>query len=156
VVDEARPEGGHEEPDGPLRGHPPVQPLPRPQQLRALRPGREAARHLHHRRGRAAQLGPGGRALHRHHGPSPRHRPQAAALPVRRAHLPRAHALGRALRLHVFGGRVLGQVRPRVGGRPLRRGLRGRDDGVALLIKGVLEERAKGGHARRQARRETR
>ena len=91
----------------------------------------------------AQEVGP----VHRHHGPPPRHRPAAAALPVRGAHLPGAHALGRPLRLHVFRRRVVGQVRARVGGRPLRRGLRGRDDGVAAAHQGCARG-ARQGRAR--------
>ncbi len=48
--------------DGASRPRAALQPVPRPQQLRPLRPRGEAARHLHHRRGRAPQLGPGSRA----------------------------------------------------------------------------------------------
>ena len=61
--------------DGPARAlRPPaaLQPLPRPEQLRAARPRGEEARHLHDRRRRAAQLGAGGRAVRRHHEPPPR------------------------------------------------------------------------------------
>ena len=59
----------------PGRG-PALQPVPRPRQLRPLRARREAARHLHHRRRRPAQLGAGGRPLRRHHQPPPRHGPR--------------------------------------------------------------------------------
>ena len=55
----------------------------------------------------AQQFGPVHRAA-----PSPRRgRPAAEALPLRRAHLPRAGELGRPLRLHLQRSRVVGQVR---------------------------------------------
>ncbi len=63
-------------------------------------------------------------------------RPHPPPLHLRRPHLPRARALGRPLRLHVLGGRLLGQVRAARGGRPLRRGLRRRDDGLAAPHEG--------------------
>ena len=98
--------------------------------------GREAPRDLHDRRRGAAQLGAGGRPVRRHHEPPPGRRPHAPALPVRGADLPRAGALGRPLGLHVLRGRLLGQVRAAVRGRPLRRGLRGRDHGLAAPHEG--------------------
>jgi hypothetical protein len=139
---------GHEEdlvprrrrPDGALRPRAPLQPVPRPEQLREVHPRGEAARDLHDRRRRPPQLGAGGGALHRHHQPPPRPRPRAHALHLRRAHLPRARPLGRPLRLHVLGGRVLGQVRPAGRGGALRGGVRGRDHGVAAARQGRLEE----------------
>ena len=63
-------------------------------------------------------------------------RPHAPALHLRRAHLPRARALGRPLGLHVLRGGLVGQVRAAVRGRPLRRGLRRRDDRLAAAHEG--------------------
>jgi hypothetical protein len=91
----------------------------------------EEARHLHHRRRRAAQLGAAGRAVLRHRRAPARRRAARRALLVRRTHLPRARALGRAQRVHVLRGRELGEVRPCERGRPLRRGVFGRDGRLA-------------------------
>ena len=88
-----------------------LQPVPRSPELRQARADQEAARHLHHRRRRAAQLGAAGRALLRHRAAPARRRDGAPALHLRRPHLPGARALGRPLRLHLLGGRELGEVR---------------------------------------------
>jgi deoxyhypusine synthase len=101
---------------------------------------KEAPRHLHDRRRRAAQLGAAGRARSTTSWGTASASSSSTRASLRRAHLPRARALGRPVRLHVFRGRELGQVRLPQGGRQVRRGVRGRDVAWPLLIKGVLEE----------------
>ena len=63
----ARPRPGDLQPaPGPPDGsHPPLRSVPRPGRLRRAHPTARDARHLHHRRGRAAQLGAAGRPLPR-------------------------------------------------------------------------------------------
>ena len=73
-------------------------------------------------RRRAAELGPAGRAVLRHHQHAAGQRLPRAAVPLRRADLSRAGALGRAERLHLYRRRLLGQVPQPRRGRPVRRG----------------------------------
>ena len=75
----------------------PVQSVPRSARLRAADGEGEAARHLHDRRRRAAELGPAGRAVRRDHQHAARDGAAGAPVPLRRAHLSRAGPLGRAL-----------------------------------------------------------
>ena len=92
---------------------------------RVRRPGSRAGNH-HDRRRRATELGQASRTLLRDHQLPPRHSLAGATFPVRRAALSRTRPLGWIVRLHVLGGRELGEIRFAPGGGPLRRGLRRR------------------------------
>ena len=106
-----------------LRRRAVVQSVPRPARLHAANPGGQAAGHLHHRRRRAAELGPAGRA---------RSSTSSTCGWARSCPTPRFQYAVRLCPEPVHWGglsgctlhrrRLLGQVRQPRGRRPLRRG----------------------------------